>query len=358
MGYEARMRKKADVIREHKHVTILAVESSCDETAIAIVRDGRDLLANEIATQIDIHALYGGVVPEIASRSHVEALDPLCDRALRSAGLSASEIDAVAVTCGPGLVGALLTGVSWAKGYAWALDKPLVPVNHIEGHVSANYIAHPDLAPPFLCLVASGGHSHIVYVDDYSSYTLIGQTTDDAAGEAFDKAARALKISYPGGPLLDKLAEHGNEHAYSFPKPHTPGKYDFSFSGLKTAVVNLTHNLEQQGRQYVAEDFAASFRRAIVDCLVEKTMLAARDTNAKTVALAGGVAANRLLRREMLSHSQAMGLACYIPPMELCTDNAAMIGSAAFYGLMNGELAGLDLNAQPSLKLLMREEHH
>ncbi len=356
MLYSERMRLKADELKQRGHAVILAVESSCDETAVAIVRDGRELLSNEIATQIDIHALYGGVVPEIASRSHVEALDPLCDKAFEDAGITADGIDAVAVTCGPGLVGALLTGVSWAKAYAWMLDKPLIGVNHIEGHVSANYIASPDLEPPFLCLVASGGHSHIVYVDGYGSYSLIGQTTDDAAGEAFDKAARALKIPYPGGPLLDKLAETGNDRAYTFPKPHTAGKYDLSFSGLKTAVVNLTHTLEQQGKSYVPEDFAASFRKAVVDCLVEKTMLAARDTGAHTVALAGGVAANRLLRREMEREASLMGLKFYMPPVTLCTDNAAMIGSAAYYRLMKGELAQLDLNAQPSLRLLMKEE--
>ena len=356
MQYQERMREKARELREAGRALVLAVESSCDETAVAVVRDGRGLLANEITSQIDIHALYGGVVPEIASRSHVEALDALCDRALAAAGVAPEEIDAVAVTCGPGLVGALLTGVSWAKAWAWAMEKPLVGVNHIEGHVSANYIAHPDLEPPFLCLVASGGHSHIVNVDGYGSYTLLGQTTDDAAGEAFDKAARALKIPYPGGPLLDKLAETGNDRAYTFPKPRTPGRYDFSFSGLKTAVVNLAHTLEQRGESYVAEDFAASFRRAVVESLVEKTMLAARDTGAKAVALAGGVAANRLLRREIQARAERVGMRCYMPPMNLCTDNAAMIGSAGFYRLMKGELAALDLNAQPSLKLLMREE--
>ena len=356
MRYEARMRERTEELRRSGHALVMAVESSCDETAVAVVRDGRELLASEITSQIDIHALYGGVVPEIASRSHVEALDPLCDRALAAAGVRPEQIDAVAVTCGPGLVGALLTGVSWAKAWAWAMDKPLVGVNHIEGHVSANYIAHPELEPPFLCLVASGGHSHIVNVDSYGSYTLLGQTTDDAAGEAFDKAARALRIPYPGGPLLDKLAETGDDRAYQFPKPHTPGRYDFSFSGLKTAVVNLTHTLEQQGKTYVAEDFAASFRRAVVEHLTEKTMRAARDTGAKTVALAGGVAANRLLRRELERLTRAAGMRCFMPPMELCTDNAAMIGSAGFYRLMKGETAGLDLNAQPSLKLLMQEE--
>lgn len=354
MDHEMRMRMKADLLRQQGHACILAVESSCDETAVAIVRDGRILLANEISTQVDIHALYGGVVPEIASRSHVEALDALCDRAYQAAGLAPEQIDAIAVTVGPGLVGALLTGVSWAKAYAWALGKPLIPVNHIEGHVSANYIVHPALTPPFLCLVASGGHSHIVLVEDYGAYTLLGQTTDDAAGEAFDKAARALKIPYPGGPLLDKLAESGNDRAYAFPRPHTPGKYDFSFSGLKTSVVNLTHNLQQQGKTYVAEDFAASFRRAVVDALVEKAFLAAADRGVSRIAIAGGVAANRLLRREMEARAQAAGLTFYMPPVSLCTDNAAMIGSAAFYRLLRGEVASLSCNAQPSLKLLMQ----
>jgi len=238
LKYESRMAEKARILREKGHARILAVESSCDETAIAIVEDGRIERANAIASQIDTHALYGGVVPEIASRMHVEAIDPLLEKALEEAGCTLDDIDAIAVTYGPGLVGALLTGVSWAKALAYARDLPLIPVNHIEGHVSANYIAHPDLEPPFVCLVASGGHSHIVAVDHYGQYRLIGQTTDDAAGEAFDKVARVLSIPYPGGPLLDKLADEGDDHAYKFPRPHTDGKYDFSFSGLKTAVIN------------------------------------------------------------------------------------------------------------------------
>ena len=327
---------------------ILAVESSCDETAMAVVEDGRRVLSQAIASQINIHALYGGVVPEIASREHVLALDPLLDQVLPQG----ETVDAVAVTFGPGLVGALLTGVSWAKGFAYAQGLPLIPVNHIEGHVSANYIAHPSLEPPFVCLVASGGHSHIVRVDDYGSYTLLGQTTDDAAGEAFDKAARVIGIPYPGGPLLDKLAEQGDEHAYHFPKAHVKGKYDYSFSGVKTAVINETHRLKQMGQEIRREDFAASFRRAVVDMLVEKAVAAAVDSGAGKLALSGGVAANQLLRREARERGERAGLAVYMPPVSLCTDNAAMIGSAAYYRLRKGELAELTLNALPGLRLL------
>ncbi|MBS5585246.1 MAG: tRNA (adenosine(37)-N6)-threonylcarbamoyltransferase complex transferase subunit TsaD [Clostridiales bacterium] len=330
---------------------ILAVESSCDETAMAVVEDGRRVLSQAIASQINIHALYGGVVPEIASREHVLALDPLLDQVLPQG----ETVDAVAVTFGPGLVGALLTGVSWAKGFAYARGLPLIPVNHIEGHVSANYIAHPSLEPPFVCLVASGGHSHIVRVDDYGSYTLLGQTTDDAAGEAFDKAARVIGIPYPGGPLLDKLAEQGDEHAYHFPKAHVKGKYDYSFSGVKTAVINETHRLKQMGQEIRREDFAASFRRAVVDMLVEKAVAAAVDSGAGKLALSGGVAANQLLRREARERGERAGLAVYMPPVSLCTDNAAMIGSAAYYRYLKGELAPLSLNAQPSLRLIGQE---
>lgn len=350
-NYESRMRAKADALRARGSAVILSVESSCDETAVAVVENGRIERANAIATQIDVHALYGGVVPEIASRMHVEAIDPLLDEALRLAGLTLDEIDAVAVTYGPGLVGALLTGVSWAKGLAYAAEKPLIPVNHIEGHVSANYVAHPDLEPPFVCLVASGGHSHIVSVNHYGSYELLGGTTDDAAGEAFDKVARVLNIPYPGGPLLDRLADEGDDHAYKFPRPHTEGKYDFSFSGLKTAVINQAHHLRQQGVEINAKDWAASFRRSVVDLLVDKTLSAALDTGAKRVAVAGGVAANSLLRAELARRGEKAGLQVFIPPKRLCTDNAVMIGSAGFYRLMAGELAALDLNALPSLNM-------
>ena len=350
MGYQARMRAKLDALIEKGHARILAVESSCDETAIAIVEDGRRVVAGEIATQIAKHAEFGGVVPEIASRMHVDALDPLLDAVLQQAGMTLQDMDAIAVTMGPGLVGALLTGVSWAKALAYAADLPLIGVNHIEGHVSANYIAHPDLEPPFLCLVASGGHSHIVNVTGYGQYELVGQTMDDAAGEAFDKVARVLSIPYPGGPMLDKLAETGNDTAYKFPHPVTPGKYDFSFSGLKTAVINSAHKLRQTGQEIHAADFSASFRKSVVDMLVEKTLLAAKDMKAQRVALAGGVAANSLLRREMVARGEKMGMQVFVPPLKLCTDNAVMIGAAAFYRLMAGEMAELDLNAQPSLK--------
>lgn len=345
------MNGRVDDLKRAGRATILAFESSCDETAVAIVRGGREVLANQILSQIDRHALFGGVVPEIASRMHVEALDPLLDAALGEAGMTLNDVDAVAVTCGPGLVGALLTGVSYAKALAYARGLALVAVNHIEGHVSANYIAHPQLRPPFVCLVASGGHSHIVLVERYGEYRLLGQTLDDAAGEAFDKVARVLDIPYPGGPLLDKLAEQGDAQRYRFPRVHTPGEYDFSFSGLKTAVINQAHTLRQRGEKIDAADFAASFRRAVVDVLVEKSVRAARACGATALAAAGGVAANRLLRRELVHRGESAGLEVFLPPPALCTDNAAMIGSAAFYRLMRGETAPLDLNAMPSLRM-------
>lgn len=352
MSYADEARERVRELKVRGHAVILAVESSCDETAMALVADGRRVLSGEIASQVDTHALYGGVVPEIASRMHVEALDPLLDRVLAEAGLGMDAIDAVGVTFGPGLVGALLTGLSWAKAFAYARRLPLIAVNHIEGHVSANFVANPELEPPFVCLVASGGHSHIVSVEHYGAYKMLGRTTDDAAGEAFDKAARVLNIPYPGGPLLDKLAEEGNPEAYRFPKIHTEGKYDFSFSGLKTAVINQAHMLRQKGEEIRVADWSASLRRAVVDMLVDKTLAACRDTGAKSVALAGGVASNRLLRREMERRGTKMGLKVYMPPVALCTDNAVMIGSAAFYRLMTGEPAPLSLNAQPSIRLI------
>ncbi len=352
MNYEQRARERADALRAAGHATILAIESSCDETAAAVVRDGREVVSSVIASQIALHAIYGGVVPEIASRKHVESVDPVVDQALTQAGMRLQDVDAVAVTYGPGLVGALLVGVSAAKALAFAADKPLIPVNHIEGHVSANYIAHPDLRPPFVCLVASGGHSHIVRVEDYGVYTLLGQTQDDAAGEAFDKAARVLGLPYPGGPLLDKLSHEGDPNALPLPHVATKGRYDYSFSGLKTALINQVHKLRQAGRDIPAADIAASFQHAVVEELAEKAILAARDTGACTLALAGGVAANSGLRATLSARCQKAGIDLRMPPPVLCTDNAAMIGSAAYYRLMRGELATLSLNAEPSLKLV------
>ena len=352
MNYEQRARERADALREAGHATILALESSCDETAAAVVRDGREVVSSVIASQIALHAIYGGVVPEIASRKHVESVDPVVDQALAQAGMRLQDVDAVAVTYGPGLVGALLVGLSAAKALAFAAQKPLIPVNHIEGHVSANYIAHPDLKPPFVCLVASGGHSHIVRVEDYGVYTLLGQTQDDAAGEAFDKAARVLGLPYPGGPLLDKLSHEGNPNALPLPHVVTKGRYDYSFSGLKTALINQVHKLRQTGRDVPAADIAASFQQAVVEELADKAILAVRDTGARTLALAGGVAANSGLRATLSVRCRKAGIDLRMPPPVLCTDNAAMIGSAGYYRLMRGELAGLSLNAEPSLKLV------
>lgn len=349
--YEALVREKTEEIRRASRVRLLAVESSCDETAMAVVENGRIVHSNIIASQIDTHALYGGVVPEIASRMHVEALDPLLDEALARAEMTMDEIDAVAVTCGPGLVGALLTGVSWAKAFAYARALPLIDVNHIEGHVSANYVAHPDLVPPFVSLVASGGHSHIVKVADYGAYETLGATTDDAAGEAFDKVARVLTIPYPGGPLLDKLAEEGDETAYRFPHPHTAGAYDFSFSGLKTAAINQAHTVRARGEALCSKDFAASFRRAVVDSLVEKSVRAALDSGIGKLAISGGVAANRLLRREIVEKGEEAGLKVYVPPRQFCTDNAVMIGAAGYYDILRRSAAGLELNALPSIRM-------
>ena len=271
---------------------------------------------------------------------------------MKAAGLSFDDIDALAVTYGPGLVGALLTGVSCMKGLSFALNKPLIPVNHIEGHISANYLSHPELKPPFLCLVVSGGHSHLVQVPDYGVYELVGQTVDDAAGEAFDKAARVLSLPYPGGPRVDALAEQGNPDYLPMPRPHTEGRYDYSFSGMKTAFLNSCHKMEMKGEELPKADLAASFRKAVVEALVEKAMLAAEELGAGQMAMAGGVSANSLLRRRMQEECQKRGLPLYMPQLRLCTDNGAMIGSAAYYRLMRGEIAPLTLNAVPALRLV------
>ena len=352
MNYEASARLQADRLMAAGHATILSLETSCDETAAAVIRDGREILSNVVFSQIDLHALYGGVVPEIASRAHVEACDRVIDQALREAGLGFPDIDALAVTHGPGLVGALLTGVSCMKGLALSLGKPLVAVNHIEGHISANFLTHPELTPPFTCLVVSGGHSHLVEVPDYGEYLLLGQTVDDAAGEAFDKAARVLGLPYPGGPRIDALAEEGNPLALPLPEPHTPGRYDYSFSGMKTAFLNAVNRMEMTGQTLPKADLAASFRHAVVEALADKALLAARETGARALAVAGGVSANRLLRRTLEARCREAGLPLYMPRLELCTDNGAMIGSAAFFRLMKGEIAPLSLNAVPNLRLV------
>ena len=355
MDYQSIVREKAEKLKTQETVRILALETSCDETAAAVVENGRKILSNVVFSQIDLHELYGGVVPEIASRAHMEACDRVVDQALREAGISLEETDALAVTKGPGLVGALLTGVNCMKGLAFAAEKPLVGVNHIEGHVSANYLSHPELEPPFLCLVVSGGHSHLVEVSDYGTYRLLGQTVDDAAGEAFDKAARALGLPYPGGPRIDALAEEGKPDTFSLPSPKTDGRYDYSFSGLKTAFMNTVHTLEQRGETLPKADLAASFRHAVCRELTEKAkrLLLERDLDGyRGFALAGGVSANRELRRMAAGMCRELDIPLFMPELHLCTDNGAMIGSAAYYRLIRGELAGLDLNAMPALRLV------
>ncbi|NLZ87979.1 MAG: tRNA (adenosine(37)-N6)-threonylcarbamoyltransferase complex transferase subunit TsaD [Clostridiales bacterium] len=351
--YINRMRRQAADVAEKKDVRILAIETSCDETAGAVVQNGRSILSNVIHSQVEAHRVYGGVVPEIASRAHVEVLDQVIEKTLLEAGIkSFDDMDAVAVTAGPGLVGALLAGVSYAKGLAFALDKPLVAVNHIEAHICANYLTHADLEPPFICLVASGGHSHLYHVQDYDQYRLLGCTQDDAAGEAFDKSARVLGLPYPGGPNLDVLAETGSDAACPLPRARVEGKYDFSFSGIKTAFINLVHAAEQKGQSLNKADLAASFRRAVVDQLLEKTMLAAADIGEKAVAVAGGVSANRLLRHAMQQACMEQQHRLYLPELALCGDNAAMVGAAAYHVLKAGAVAGLQLNAQPSLRMI------
>lgn len=352
MSYLERARAAADRLRAQKSAVILAIESSCDETAAAVVRDGRELLSDVVHSQIDLHTLYGGVVPEIASRAHVDKIMPVVREALRRAEMAPEAVDAIAVTYGPGLVGALLVGVSFAKGLAFSLSKPLYAVNHIEGHICANYLSHPELQPPFLCLVASGGHSHLVMVEDLGVYRLIGCTQDDAAGEAFDKAARLLGLAYPGGPRLDDLAEQGDPERFPLPKPHTQGICDYSFSGLKTAMINLCHRFEQKGEPLPRADLAASYRAAVVSQLLDKAALALDGTKAKRFALAGGVAANRLLRREAMALCGQRGIRCYLPEPRFCGDNAAMIASAAYGLALRGEIADMRLNAQPALRLI------
>ncbi len=331
---------------------ILAIESSCDETAASVVENGRQVLSNVIFSQIDMHTLYGGVVPEIASRAHIEKINQVIEEALKKAGVTLKEIDAIAVTYGPGLVGALLVGVSAAKAISFATGIPLIGVHHIEGHISANYIENKDLEPPFVCLVVSGGHSHLVLVKDYGEYEIIGRTRDDAAGEAFDKVARAIGLGYPGGPKIDKVAREGNPDAIHFPRAKVgDSEYDFSFSGLKSAVLNYLNSCQMKKEEICQADVAASFQKAVVDVLVEHALHAVEQYGYKKFAIAGGVASNSSLRAAFESECQKRGIAFYHPSPIYCTDNAAMIGTAGYYEYKKGTRHGYDLNAVPNLKL-------
>ena len=335
-----------------QEVKILAIESSCDETAAAVVVNGRDVRSNVISSQIALHTLYGGVVPEIASRKHIEKINQVIAQALNDAGETLDTIDAIAVTYGPGLVGALLVGVAEAKAIAYAKNLPLIGVHHIEGHISANYIENKDLEPPFLCLVVSGGHTHLVRVKDYGVYEILGRTRDDAAGEAFDKVARAIGLGYPGGPKIEKVSHEGNPHAIQFPKPRVAdGPYDFSFSGLKSAVLNYLNSCQMKGEEIVQADVAASFQNSVIEVLVANAMRAIDEYGMERFAIAGGVASNQTLRGAMEEACRQKGVKFYHPSPILCTDNAAMIGAAGYYDYMAGKRDGLDLNAVPNLKL-------
>lgn len=331
---------------------ILGIESSCDETAASVAEDGRKVLSNVVASQVKEHRIYGGVVPEIASRRHCEAIVGVVRQALDNAGTGLDEIDAIAVTCAPGLIGALLVGVNFAKGLSLSTGRPLVPVHHLRSHVAANYITNPELEPPFLCLVVSGGHTHIVEVRGYTDFRVLGRTRDDAAGEAFDKAARAMGIPYPGGVELDKIAETGNDKAYRMPRPSVDGApLDFSFSGLKTHVINRIHNAEQRGETISVPDLAASYRRAVVDCLLRNFLAAAEKTGSRKLAIAGGVSANSLLRRRLKEECRKRGYEFYRPDLSLCGDNGAMVAAQGYYEFISGHTAGFDLNARPEMPM-------
>ena len=339
-------------MEEKKDVYILAIESSCDETAAAVVKNGREVLSNIISSQIALHTLYGGVVPEIASRKHIEKINYVIKEALAEAGMGLKDMDAIGVTYGPGLVGALLVGVAEAKAISYASGVPLVGVHHIEGHISANYIENKDLEPPFICLVVSGGHTHLVVVKDYGKYEIIGHTRDDAAGEAFDKVARAIGLGYPGGPKIDKLAKEGNPDAIHFPRAKVEDSpYDFSFSGVKSAVLNHLNGCKMKGEPIVEADIAASFQKAVCDVLVGHAIQAVKDYKIPKLAMAGGVASNSALRAAMKEACDKQGIPLYYPSPILCTDNAAMIGAAAYYEYMAGTRSGHDLNAVPNQKL-------
>ena len=351
MSYVERMKEKVQELRKKKIVTILAIESSCDETSVAVVQNGRRVLSNIISSQIDIHRHFGGVVPEVASRNHILNIIPLVEQALDSAKLKLSDIDAIGVTQGAGLVGALLVGLTTAKALSYSLDIPLIAVNHIKGHIDANYIAFPELKPPFMCLITSGGHTAIVNVDDYNHFSLIGSTQDDAIGEAYDKVARVLGLEYPGGVKVDKLAQ-GVEPTIQFVHHDTlSNSYDISYSGLKTAVINYVHKLEQNGQKPDIRKICASFQHEAVDMLTKKVLRACKEFNQNKLVLAGGVAANSYLRGSLTEKCKAENIALYFPPLEFCTDNAAMIGSVAYYQLLTEDPADLDISALPSISL-------
>ena len=334
----------------NKDITVLGIESSCDETAAAVVKNGRTLLSNVIYSQIDLHTVYGGVVPEIASRAHIEKINQVIRKALSDAQLELDDIDAIAVTAGPGLVGALLVGVSAAKAISFAKNIPLIGVHHIKGHVCANYIEAPELVPPFLCLVASGGHTHLVKVLDYTEYEIIGRTRDDAAGEAYDKIARAIGLGYPGGPKVEKAALSGNKEAYNFPRPKIDDNpYDFSFSGVKSAVLNTINAAKMKGESVVQADIAASFQAVIIDSITERAAMAIDEFGLERFAMAGGVASNQSIRKALMELCSKKGVEFYCPRPILCTDNAAMIGCAGYYEYLKGNFAGLDLNAYPNM---------
>ena len=342
----------SETMNTKKDIYILGIESSCDETAASVVKNGREVLSNVISSQIDLHTLYGGVVPEIASRKHIERINQVIEEALTTAHMTLDDLDAIGVTYGPGLVGALLVGVAEAKAISYAKKLPLVGVHHIEGHISANYIENPDLEPPFVCLVVSGGHTHLVVVRDYGKYEILGRTRDDAAGEAFDKVARAIGLGYPGGPKIDKISKEGNPEAITFPRPKfEDSPYDFSFSGLKSAVLNYLNGCQMKGIEVNRADVAASFQKAVCDVLVEHAMIAVKESGLNKFAIAGGVASNSALRAAFEKACAERQIEFYHPSPIFCTDNAAMIGSAAYYEFIAGKRDGLDLNAVPNLKL-------
>ena len=342
----------SETMNTKKDIYILGIESSCDETAASVVKNGREVLSNVISSQIDLHTLYGGVVPEIASRKHTERINQVIEEALTTANMTLDDLDAIGVTYGPGLVGALLVGVAEAKAISYAKKLPLVGVHHIEGHISANYIENPDLEPPFVCLVVSGGHTHLVVVRDYGKYEILGRTRDDAAGEAFDKVARAIGLGYPGGPKIDKISKEGNPEAIAFPRPKfEDSPYDFSFSGLKSAVLNYLNGCQMKGVEINRADVAASFQKAVCDVLVEHAMIAVKESGLNKFAIAGGVASNSALRAAFEKACAERQIEFYHPSPIFCTDNAAMIGVAAYYEFIAGKRDGLDLNAVPNLKL-------